>query len=70
MTFEVLPAENAVILIGGRTSEGLSRRAIDLDLGTVRVPANLSCRKKDLAGTNRHQGRLSPGRRQHLSSGI
>lgn len=68
--FEVLPAVNAVILVGSLTSEGLSRRAIDLDLGTVRVPANQSCRNKDLAGTNRHQGRLSPGRRQHLSSEI
>lgn len=70
MTFEVLLAVNAVILVGGQTSEGLSRRAIDLDLGTVRVPANLSCRKKDLARTHRHQGRLLPGRRQHLSSEI
>lgn len=60
MMFEVLPAVNALNRIGGLTSEGHSGRAIDFDLGTVRVPANLSCRKKDLVEKEGTRGDAHP----------
>lgn len=53
---------NAIILVSGLTSEGHGRKCIDLDLGTVRVPGNLSGGKKDQAGTSRHRRRLLPCR--------
>lgn len=43
-----LPAVNAMLFIGGLTSEGHSGKVTDIDMAIVRASTNPSCRKKDL----------------------
>lgn len=70
MMFGVLSSHECHYSHQRLASEEHSREYIGLELGTVRVPGNLSGGKKDQAGTSRHQRRLLPHRRQHLSSEI